>query len=459
MTEWLLVLATLVLTAGTALFVAAEFSLISVDRRAVEQDAATGDKRAEGVLSAVTSLSTQLSSAQVGITLTALVVGFIAEPSIAELLRSPLGAAGLPEDAVDVVAVVIALLVATAVQMVFGELVPKNLAIARPMATARAVTGAHSAFTRITRGPVTVLNGTANKILRAGGIEPQEELRSVRAPDELRSLVRRSAELGTLPARTSELVDRSLRLRSRMAEDVMTPRVRMHTVAEGQQVSEVIARTLRTGHSRFPVTGEGTDDIRGVVHLKRAVAVPSAERASTPLAGIIDPIPFVPSSLGLEELLERLRADGPQMAVVVDEYGGTDGLVTLEDLVEELVGEVPDEHDPPVARQSRQASGGWSLSGLLRPDEVTRVTGLDVPEGDYETVAGLVLQELGRLPRRGDEVLVDGVSLKVERVVRRRIERLLVSAAGSEAENADSGDRADSPIATDTDLRSPGSRR
>ncbi len=427
MTAWLLVLATLVLTAGTALFVAAEFSLISVDRRAVEQDVAAGDKRAEGVLKAVTSLSTQLSAAQVGITLTALVVGFIAEPSIAELLRGPLSSTGLPEGASSVIAIVAALLVATAIQMVFGELVPKNLAIARPMATVRAVAAPHAFFTRVTMGPVTVLNGTANKLLRAGGIEPQEELRSVRAPDELRSLVRRSGELGTLPARTSELVDRSLRLRARMAEDVMTPRVRMHTVADGQPVSEVIARTLRTGHSRFPVTGDGTDDILGVVHVKRAVAVPSTERSSTPLSVITDPIPFVPSSLGLEMLLDRLRADGPQMAVVVDEYGGTDGLVTLEDLVEELVGEVPDEHDPPVQRQTRRASGGWSLSGLLRPDEVTRVTGLEVPEGDYETVAGLVMQELGRLPRRHDEVVVGAVSLKVERVVRRRIERLLVT--------------------------------
>ncbi|MDQ3465799.1 MAG: hemolysin family protein [Actinomycetota bacterium] len=435
MTEWLLVLATFVLTAGTALFVAAEFSFVSVDRRQVEQAAAGGDARAGSVLKAITSLSTQLSSAQVGITLTALVVGFIAEPSIATLLRGPLTATGLPEGAVTPISVAIALLLATIIQMVLGELVPKNLAIARPLETARAVAGPHRAFTRATLSVVTVLNGTANKLLRAGGVEPQEELRSVRSPDELQSLVRRSAELGTLSARTGLLVERSLRLRGRLAEDVMTPRVRMHAVAADQPASAVIDLALRTGHSRFPVVGETTDDVLGVVHVKRAVAVPAEERGSTPVSAIATHLPSVPSSLSLEPLLDQLRTAGPQMAVVVDEYGGTDGLVTLEDLVEELVGEVPDEHDPPVLRQTRRSGNGWSISGLLRPDEVTQATGLQIPEGDYETIAGLVLERLGRLPRRGDEVRVDGLRLVVERVVARRLERLLVAPAEGEPES------------------------
>lgn len=433
MTEWLLVLATFVLTAGTALFVAAEFSLVSVDRRQVERAIEAGDHRAVAVGKAVRELSTQLSAAQVGITLTALVVGFIAEPSIATLLRGPLSATGLPDTAVDVVAVSIALLIATVVQMVLGELVPQNLAITHPLQVARIIAPPQRAFAAATGPLVNLLNGTANRLLRLGGIEPQEELRSVRTPEELQSLARRSAELGTLSAHTGLLIERSLRLRGRLAEDVMTPRVRMHAVAADQPASAVIDLALRTGHSRFPVMGESSDDILGVVHVKRAVAVPAAERDRTPVSTICGDLPSVPSSLGLEPLLDQLRAAGPQMAVVVDEYGGTDGLVTLEDLVEELVGEVPDEHDPPMLRKTRRSGDGWSVSGLLRPDEVTRATGLAIPEGDYETVAGLVLERLGRLPRRSDEVHVGAVRLVVERMVNRRIERLLVAPADASA--------------------------
>ncbi|MGI8531559.1 MAG: hemolysin family protein [Geodermatophilaceae bacterium] len=427
MTEWLLVAATFVLTAGTALFVSAEFSLVSVDRRQVEQAVQAGDPRAVAVDKAVRSLSTQLSAAQVGITLTALVVGFIAEPSIATLLRGPLVAAGLSEGSAGAVAIAAALIVATVVQMVLGELVPQNLAIARPLQVARIVAPLQAGFATATRPVVRVLNGTANRLLRLFGIQPQEELRSVRTPEELQSLARRSAELGTLSAHTGQLVDRSLRLRGRLAEDVMTPRVRMHVVHADEPVSAVIGLALRTGNSRFPVVGQTTDDVLGVVHVKRAVAVPAAQRDSTPVSAVAGPLPSVPSSLGLEPLLDQLRTSGPQMVVVVDEYGGTDGLVTLEDLVEELVGEVPDEHDPPMLRQTRRSGNGWSVSGLLRPDEVTRATDLDIPEGDYETVAGLVLERLGRLPRRGDEVHVGSVRLVVERVVNRRIERLLVA--------------------------------
>jgi len=393
----------------------------------VERAAEAGDHRAAAVAKAVRTLSTQLSAAQVGITLTALVVGFIAEPSIARLLYGPLSATGLPDAAVNVIAVTIALLVATIVQMVLGELVPQNLAIAHPLQVARIIAAPQRAFATATGPLVRALNGTANRLLRLGGIEPQEELRSVRTPEELQSLARRSAELGTLSAHTGQLLERALRLRGRLAEDVMTPRVRMHAVRADAPATAVIELALRTGHSRFPVVGETTDDVLGVVHVKRAVAVPAEQRRRTPVSAIATDLPSVPSSLNLEPLLDQLRAAGPQMAVVVDEYGGTDGLVTLEDLVEELVGEVPDEHDPPVLRQTRRSGNGWSLSGLLRPDEVTRATGLAVPEGDYETIAGLVLERLGRLPRRGDVVHVGNVRLVVERVVRRRLERLLVA--------------------------------
>ncbi|MEJ7785711.1 MAG: hemolysin family protein [Solirubrobacteraceae bacterium] len=405
MIELLLILVALALVAACGAFVAAEFSLITVDRSSVQQAADGGDAKAKGVLRALKSLSTQLSAAQVGITATNLLIGFLAEPSIADLIRGPLESGGVPGDAVDGVALVIALVLATGVTMLFGELVPKNLAIARPLATARAVQGFQRGFT-VAAGPIVrSFNGAANALLRRMGIEPQEELASARSPDELVSLVRRSAEQGTLAASTATLLQRSLAFGERHAGDVMTPRERMESVAPDDSIRELLERARQTGRSRFPVVdAERFDAVLGIAHIKDAVRFPHQQRGGVRVAEIMSAPLHVPTTAGLDALLGRLREGGLQMAVVVNEYGGVDGLVTLEDLVEEIVGEVRDEHDGPDDAVTEE-SGGWSVSGLLRPDEVERRTGIAVPEDeDYETIAGLVARELGRLPVRGDEV-------------------------------------------------------
>src|SRR5919199_3949254 len=406
-TEWLLVGLGVLLTIGTALFVAGEFSLVSVDRHAVERAVEAGDRRAEGVLRAVRALSTQLSGAQVGITLTTLVVGFLVEPSLATLLAPPLRSAGVPPDAVRPLAVGVGLFLATVFSMLVGELLPQNLGISAPLATAKVVAGPLRVFSRVVGPLITVLNGSANRLLRAVGVEPQEELSSARTPEELAALVRRSAEVGTLDETTAEIITRSLDFPARTAADVMTPRVRMQVARRGDTAADVVALGRRTGFSRFPVVEDGLDDVVGVVHLKTAIAVPRERRDQVPVEALMADAVRVPETVRLDALLEALRQQGLQMAVVVDEYGGTAGVVTMEDVVEELVGEISDEHDPVDARARRRPDGSWSVSGLLRPDEVLALTGVAVPEhDDYDTVAGLVLRTLSRMPAVGDTVTV-----------------------------------------------------
>jgi CBS domain containing-hemolysin-like protein len=405
MSPWLLLVAAGLLIAANGAYVAAEFGLVAVEPSAVARAEAAGDRRAPSLAAALRTLSTQLSGAQVGITLTSLLVGYLAEPSLATLLRGPLRAAGLDGHAVTGVSVAVALVVATVVQMVAGELVPKNLAIARPLSTLRAVVGLQRATTWVFAPLIHVLNASANGLLRLVGIEPAEELRSARSPQELRSLLRRSAEVGTLPTDTARLLARSLSFPDKTAEDVMTPRVQVRFVSAADTAGDVISAAVQTGRSRFPVIGEDVDDVLGLVHVKHAVAVPYDARSSVRVETIMAPPVLVPATLPLDDLLDQLRVSGLQIAVVVDEYGGTAGVVTLEDIVEELVGDIGDEHDPLSARAYRRADGTWALSGMLRPDEVADITGIQLPmDPDYDTIAGLVLHELGRIPTRGEVV-------------------------------------------------------
>ena len=444
MTEALLLVISLGLVAACGVFVAAEFALVTVDRAAIDRAAGAGDRSAEGVQAALRSLSTQLSGAQVGITVTNLAIGFLAEPAIAELLQPPLSRIGIGEDAVRTVSVSAALLLATALTMVFGELVPKNLAIADPVRTARATQRLQRGFTAVMGLPIRFLNGSANAIVRSFGVEPQEELRSTRTSQELSSLVLRSAREGTLDEGTAGLVQRSVAFTRRTADDVMTPRVRLSTVDAREPALSVLERSRATGHSRFPVVQGEADDIVGVVHVKHVVAVPRGERGTTSVRQVMGQVTLVPSSLRLDPLLTLLRDKGSQFAVVVDEYGGTAGVVTLEDVLEEIVGEISDEHDPTDTGARRGTGEAWLIAGTLRPDEVQAMTGIPLPadEDVYDTVAGLVLRHLGRMAQEGDVVRVplplsldenaeplpeEQALLRVERTAGLRIDRLEVT--------------------------------
>jgi CBS domain containing-hemolysin-like protein len=328
--------------------------------------------------------------------------------------------------------------------MLIGELIPKNIAVAVPLPTAIATQLPQRAFTTLMAWPIRLLNGTANALVRMLGVEPKEELRSARQPTELRSLVLRSAAQGAIDDETAELVARSIAFGDRTAADVRTPRVHVTFLDSKDTAEDVIEAARTTGHSRFPVVGKGPDDIVGIVHIKQAVSVAPERRRSVRLGEIADPATTVPDSIELDPLLTLLRDQGMQMAVVLDEYGGTDGVVTLEDLVEEIVGDIADEHDRLSARSRERSDGTWSLSGMLRPDEVAEQTGLLLPESDdYETIGGLVHAQLGRIADRGDEVVLDAlperepdddgqlapvpVRLTVERMQGRRVDRVVLT--------------------------------
>ncbi|MBE1875858.1 hemolysin family protein [Myceligenerans pegani] len=406
---WLLVLLTVVLIALNALFVAAEFALVTVDRPTISRAAESGDRRAASVVKALRSLSTQLSGAQLGITVTSLIVGFIAEPSIATLLAVPIEAAGLPAATSLGIALTTALIVATVAQMVFGELIPKNWAISEPVRIARAVAGPQRLFTALTRPLIVVLNGASNAMVRALGIEPREELASARSAQELAALATRSAAQGLLDRGAADRLAQAAEFDQLTAADVMTPRPRVRFVESGTTAAKLLALTARTGLARFPVEGESVDDIVGVVHFKAALGVPAERQDQVTATALMAPIAAVPATMTLDDVLGELRG-GLQFAVVVDEYGGTDGIVTLEDLVEEVVGEIDDEQDRPVGRIRRLTDGSWSLPGLMRPDEVGDTTGIELPEAEHaDTVGGMITERIGRFARTGDAVTTDAL--------------------------------------------------
>jgi CBS domain containing-hemolysin-like protein len=415
-----------VLIGANALFVAAEFALTSVDRSKVTRLAGEGDRRAKNVLVAVRELSFQLSGAQLGITICSLLLGFVAEPVIATALESMFHWFGLPAGAVAPVSLVLALGLATIAQMLFGELVPQNLALARPLAVARAIVPLQRGFTRICRPIISVFNNTANAIVRALGVKPEEELRSARTPAELSHLFGSSVERGLLPQQTAVLLNRVLGFADKTAEEVMTPRVQVVALRIGQSAQDMLDLSRSSGRSRFPVYASDLDDIVGVVHIKQAFGIPAEQRSDTTMEGLLRPPLHVPATLKGDALLNELRGDEFQLAVVIDEYGGTAGVVTTEDLVEELVGQVVDEHDASeVPEVLALPDGSWSVSGRLHKDTFSEF-GFDITGGHYDTIAGLVLEQLGRIPDAGESAVLDGWTLIVTRVEGHRIERVLL---------------------------------
>ncbi|BCW76219.1 hemolysin family protein [Arthrobacter sp. NicSoilB11] len=440
--EWLLLAAGLLLIAGTGFFVAVEFSLIALDQSTVQRAIDDGDSGAVPLLTCLKSLSTQLSSCQLGITLTTLLTGYVMEPSVGHLLEAPLAAVGLPAVAVQSISLILAMVLATLLSMLLGELVPKNMAIALSFPVGRALARPQLMFTAIFKPAILVLNGFSNKVLNVFGLEAKEEISGARTPAELASLVRRSAAMGTLDAGTANFIARTLNFSTRTAADVMTPRIRLETIDADQPVSDVVEAARRTGYSRFPVIGESADDIRGLVHVKKAVAVPWDRRRNLEAGAIMTEVLRVPETIHLDALLAELREGNLQLAVVLDEYGGTAGIATLEDLVEEIVGEVADEHDKVRPGLLQSASGDWYFPGLLRPDELSeQIPGLSVPdEAAYETVGGYVMSKLGRIAVVGDSVPVGGGTLSVTRMDGRRIDRICFHPADQPAAQ-DANDR------------------
>ncbi|MEV6691445.1 hemolysin family protein [Micromonospora sp. NPDC051196] len=389
-------LVVLAITAVTGYFVAQEFAYMAVDRSALSARAAAGDPVAKRALKVTRRTSFMLSGAQLGITVTGLLVGYVAEPLIGESLGTMLGGVGVPTGVGIAVGTILALLLSTLIQMLFGELFPKNLAIARPEPVARWLSRSTIAYLTVFGWLIWVFDQASNLLLRLLGIKPVHDIEHSATARDLEHIVAESRQSGDLPAELSLMLDRILDFPRRDVEHAMIPRARVDVVQATDTVAEVRER-MTAGHSRYPVLNvEG--HVLGVIHLDEILADPDPALSA---ADVMRPAVIVPTLMALPAALQEL-GEGNQMVCVVDEYGGFAGVLTLEDLAEELVGEIADEHDDESATTTTTAhDGNWLIAGDAHIDEVERILGQDLPRGDYETLAGLVISAHGDLPEPG----------------------------------------------------------
>jgi len=408
-----------------AFFVAAEFSLVAADRSRVEADAGSGNQRAERALRLFPRMSFHLSGAQLGITIVSLLIGLLAEPAVADAIR-PLLDNVVSEGVVTGFALAIAIIIATILQMVLGELIPKGVAIARPERTLYTFSSAIALYGAIFGPVIRFLNASANRTVRALGVEPTDELSHVRTLPELQAIVETSSQEGTLDDGATRLLTRAIRFEEKSAEDVLVPRTALKAIARDSSVSDFVALANETGHSRFPVYGNDLDDILGTVHIRSVHSVPEDRRSITKVGTLLRPVIAVPESRNVSDVLRDLKTDNSHFAIVVDEYGGTAGIITLEDILEELVGEIADEFDERQFNPTRFEQGEWLLPGILHLDEVDDQSGCRLPEGEYETLAGFVLDQLGHLPQVGETFVWEDWRFKVEELDRRRIATVLL---------------------------------
>jgi CBS domain containing-hemolysin-like protein len=393
----------------------------------VDALAAEGDRRARSASGALGRLSFHLSATQLGVTIGSLALGFVAEPTVARALEGLVGSHAL--------AVVAALVLVTMVTMVIGELIPKRVVISRPLRSLLVLAPPLRAYAVVFGPLIRLLNRSADWALRRLGIEPREELRSVRTLEELELLIRSSGEEGTLEPEAFELLTKTIRFAHKTAADALVPRVDMQVLPRDATVADLVGVSVSSGFSRIPIIGDGVDDVLGLAHVKDALRVEPDRRATTAVTDLVTDALVVPEGIDLESLLTTMRERGTQMAVVVDEHGGVDGIVTLEDLLEEIVGDIEDEHDVPATPSLTSLPHGVHvLEGRTHLDDVFEATGLRVPEGRYETLAGFILERLGHLPEPGERVAHEGWDLEVLEMDRHRVAavRLTEPAAGED---------------------------
>ena len=407
------VLVVLIITAATAYFVAQEFAYMSVDRSRLKAAAAAGDAGAARALAITRRTSFMLSGAQLGITVTGLLVGYVAEPLIGAAIGTALGGVSVPTAVGITIGTLVALTLSTFVQMLLGELFPKNLAIARPEPVATALARSTRLYLTVFGWLIAVFDASSNLLLRLLRIEPVHDVEHAATLRDLEHIVAASRDSGDLPRDLSILLDRVIDFPNRTVEHAMIPRARVGVLRPDDDLSRIRER-MSAGHSRYPVIDDA-DDVIGVVHLPDVLgrtvpgsAAPGATGSAVTAADLMRPPLFVPAVLGLPAALAHLTGSGNQLACVLDEYGGFAGVLTIEDLAEELVGEIADEHDPagPPVLAPEPAPGGWSLPGDLPIDEVQRLVGRTLPAGDYETLAGLAIARSGGFPPAGRSIEV-----------------------------------------------------
>ncbi len=417
--------AVLVLVALNGIFVAGEFSLVAVDVERVEVMAEQGHRRARVVRKLLSRLSFHLGGAQLGITVTSLLLGLLAEDTIGAVLDYLPGVSLSPGPTRAVTAIGIAAIV----QMIFGELAPKNLAISRPLGTGLWLGTILRIYGLLAAPITTAFNGLANRLVRLAGIEPVEELRSLRSLEDLEHLVRASSAR-TISEDEARLITRTLRLSRKDEADALTPRTSMVALRRSGTIADLVQSARESGYSRFPVMGADIDDIVGMVEVKDVFSLSADDREQRSLGDIVRPAVIVPEHRELDGVLVDLELSASRLAVVVDEHGGTAGLITREDILEELVGDIADEYDEPVPITASQRDGRVIVEGLKSRDEIEEILGLRLPDGPYETLAGFMLQQTGSIPDIGQIVEWRGWKFEVLRKENLRIADVAVEAPG-----------------------------
>jgi CBS domain containing-hemolysin-like protein len=426
----------LFLLVANGFFVAAEIALLAARRARIEERAEGGDARAVIARNALQELSITFSGAQLGITMASLGLGGVAEPAVATVLVRLLGLTSVPEAVHGGLAFAIALGIVVFLHMVVGEMAPKNLALARAEDVSLRLARAFRAYVWLFRPLIVFLNWLANLLVRAVGVEPVDEHDLVHSPAELALALRESQREGTVSPQEARVLSAALELASIDAEAAMTPRTDIAMLGDDASATEVVELSERTGFTRFPVFHVDHDDVVGMVHVKDVLVREPVELDDLRVGQLMRPIKAVPESRDLEALLAEMRRDRAHAVLVVDEFGATIGLVTLEDVLEELVGEISDEFDEGehvVAVGDRE----WTIDGLLRRDELERLTGLALPDGETETVNGWLMERLGRLVRRGDRVRHDGWTLRVVDLHGRRAGTVVVRRPDADLPAAD----------------------
>jgi CBS domain containing-hemolysin-like protein len=427
-------LVAIVLLIANGFFVGAEFALIAVRRTRIEQLAAEGHTRAATALASMRELSFMLAGAQLGITMASLGLGFVAEPAVARLIESGLGrVVELPEGLLHSISFVVALGIVVFFHMVVGEMAPKNIAIAEPERSALWLALPMRVYVTVFRPFIYLLNALANAALRLMGVAPRDEVADVHTPEEIATMIAEAGEVGMLEEFKQRLLSGALELGQRDAGAAMVSRTEMTAVPATTTPAEIEHVVLETGHSRIPVYSEDIDHVLGFVHAKDLLRVADDERDRALRPDLLRQMLIVPESRKLRPLLLDMRRERRHLALVIDEHGGTAGIVTLEDLLEELVGEIRDEYDVRELGVERLGGRRFLVPGSLRIDEAATRLGVELPEGDYETVAGFLMDQLGRIPTRRDAVEHNGWQLRVRDMHRRRVVRVLIEPASGDA--------------------------
>jgi len=460
------VVAILLIIAANGYFVAQEFAYMSVDRNRLASQAQQGDAGAKRALKVTERTSFMLSGAQLGITVTGLLVGYVAEPLVGRGLGTLLGGAGVPAALSITVGTVAALAIATIVQMLFGELYPKNLAIANAGPMARWMARSTLIYLAVFGWLISLFDKSANLLLRSVGIEPIDDLDSTANAEDLERIVSDSRDSGDLPEELSLLLDRILDFQEQDVEHAMIPRARVDAVAPATTVGEV-RELMSQAHTRYPVVDENGEPV-GVVQLIDLLK--HRPDPDTLVSEVMRPAVIVPTLMLMPVAVDKLTETNQKMACVIDEFGGFVGILTEEDLAEELVGEITDEHDEaPSELIVSEDDGTWRMDGDVHLDEVERAVGSDLPEGDYETIAGLVIAEAGDLPERGQVVALalppDPAEVLAEEPVEKTLEievlqvdrhvpsevRVRVMSRAQDAEDEPDDQDPDAPAESDTD--------